>query len=49
MARELADMTDAEGLRRAMCLEAFGDARPESRSSSGLVEQQALFRRLVPR
>ena len=48
VARELAAMSDAEELKRALCLEAFGNAWPESRASSGLVEQQALFRRFLP-
>jgi len=42
-------MSDTEGLKRALCLEAFGGVLPESRPSSGLVEQQALFRRFVLR
>jgi hypothetical protein len=49
LAQELAAMSEDEGLKRALSLETLEGAPFESRSSSGLVEQQALFLRLVRR
>jgi hypothetical protein len=48
-AQELASMTDAEGLRRAQSLRLFAANELPSRDSSGLIEQQAIFRRLAGR
>jgi hypothetical protein len=48
-ARELANMTEEEGLKRAQALRLFPSETVRSRESSGLIEQQALFQRLARR
>ena len=47
--QELAALSDEEALKRTLSLRLFAALPDDSSEWSGLVEQQALFRRLRPR